>query len=126
MLYRTLAWCAAASGASNAGRDQSRALRMHGKCGPQTGNDPRDPHRPDTRTACRLMLWHTRGERCTTGPVGCGPVQRGSHATGKWLLRNQKMRSYRLHTDSETKTVTIESGCKDTMVMHMGPSPGEL
>ena len=42
------------------------------------------------------------------------------------MLRNQKMRSYRLHTDSETKTVTIEPGCKDTMVMHMGPSPGEL
>ena len=42
------------------------------------------------------------------------------------MLRNQKMRSYRLHTDSETKTVTIEPGCKDTMVIHMGPSPGEL
>ena len=42
------------------------------------------------------------------------------------MLRNRKMRSYRSHTDSETKTVTIEPGCKDTMVMHVDPSPGEM
>ena len=36
------------------------------------------------------------------------------------------MRSYRIHTASETKTVPIESGCKDIMVMHMGSSPGAL
>ena len=58
--------------------------------------------------------------------MGCGPVQRGSRAAGEGLLRNQKMRSYRFHTDSETETVTIEPGYKDTMVMHMGPSPGVL
>ena len=125
MLYRTLAWCAAASGASNAERDQSRALHMHGKRGPQTGNDPRDPHCSGTRTACRQVLWHTRRERRTTGPVGCGPVQRGSHDTGKGLLRNRKMRSYHFRTNSETKTVTIEPGYKDTMVVHMGTSPGK-
>ena len=34
--------------------------------------------------------------------------------------------SYRPHTDSETKTVTIEPNCEDTMVMHMGPGPCEL
>ena len=126
VLYRTLAWCAATSGASDAERDQSRALHMHGKCGPQTGNDPRDRHRPGAPTACRQVLCVARGEGCTKGSVGCGPVQRGSRAAGEGLLRNQKMRSYRFHTDSETETVTIEPGCGDTMVMHMGPSPGEL
>ena len=30
------------------------------------------------------------------------------------------------HTDSETETVTIEPGCGDTMVMHLGLSPSEL
>ena len=58
--------------------------------------------------------------------MGCGPVQRGSRAAGEGLLRNQKMRSYRFHTDSETETVAIEPGCGDTMIMHVGPSPGEL
>ena len=60
------------------------------------------------------------------GPVDCEPAQKGSHDAKEELLRNQKMRSYRPHTDSETKTVTIEPGCGDTMVMHMGPSPSEL
>ena len=36
------------------------------------------------------------------------------------------MRSYRPHTDSETKTVTIEPGCRDTTIVHMSPSPGVL
>jgi hypothetical protein len=67
-----------------------------------------------------------RGERRTTGPVGCGPVQRGSHAIGDGLLRNQNMRSYRFHTASETKTVTIEPAYRNAMVMHVGPSPGQL
>ena len=126
VLYRTLGWCAAASGASNAERDQCRALHMHGKCGPQTGDDPRDPHRPGTRLACRRVLWHTHRERRTTGPVGYGPAQGGSRDAGEGLLRNQKMRSYRPHTASETKTVTIEPGCGNAMVMHLGPSPGAL
>ena len=34
------------------------------------------------------------------------------------------MRSYRPHTDSETKTVTIELGCRDTTIVHTVPSPG--
>ena len=42
------------------------------------------------------------------------------------MLRSQKMQSYRIHTDSETKTVANKPGCKDTMVMHMGPSPDVL
>ena len=42
------------------------------------------------------------------------------------MLRNQKMRSYRIHTASETKTVTIEPGCRDTVILHMGLNPGEL
>ena len=33
---------------------------------------------------------------------------------------------YRPHTDSETKMVTIELGCKDTMIVHMGPGAGLL
>ena len=36
------------------------------------------------------------------------------------------MRSYRIHTDSETETVTIEPGRKGTMVMHVGLSAGAL
>ena len=36
------------------------------------------------------------------------------------------MRSYCSHTASETETVTIEPGCEDAMVMHMGPSLGEM
>ena len=55
VLYRTRAWCAVARGASDAERDQCRALRMHGKHGPQTGDDPRDPHRPGALTACRQV-----------------------------------------------------------------------
>ena len=58
--------------------------------------------------------------------MGCGLAQRDSRAAGEELLRNQKMRSYRIHTDSETKTVAIEPGCGNTMIMHMDPSPGEL
>ena len=126
MLYRTQAWCAVARGASDAERDQSRALRMHGKCSPQTGDDPRDPHRRGALTACRRVLWHTHRERRTTGPVGYGPGQEGSRAAGEELLRNQKMQSYRIHTDSETETVTIEPGCMGTEIMHKGLSPGEL
>ena len=119
-------WCAATYEAKDAERGQSRAACTPGKCGPKTGDDPRDPHQPDTQLACCQVLWHTRGERCTTGPVGCGLGQGGSHAVGEELLRNQKMRSYRPHTASETKTVTIEPGREDTVVMHLGLSPGEL
>ena len=36
------------------------------------------------------------------------------------------MQSYRIHTASETKTVTIEPGYEDTMIVHVGPSPGVL
>ena len=61
-----------------------------------------------------------------TGPVGRGIAQRGTRAAGEGLLRNRKMRSYRIHTDSETKTVAVEPGCGNTMIMHMDPSPGEL
>ena len=124
--YRTLAWCAVAHGASDAERDQSRALRMRGKRGPQTGDDPRDPRRSGVPTACCRVPWHTHWERCTTGPVGRGLAQRGTRASGERLLRNQKMRSYRIHTASETKTVTIEPGREDTVIMHMGSGPGEL
>ena len=124
--YRTLAWRAVARGASDAERDQSRALCVHGKRGPKTGDDPRDPHLPGTQLVCCWVLRHTRRERCTRGTVGRGPAQRGSRAAEEGLLRNRKMRSYRIHTDSETKTVAIETGCKDTMVMHAGPSAGEL
>ena len=124
--YRTLAWCAVAHGASDAERDQSRALRMRGKRGPQTGDDPRDPRRSGVPTACCRVPWHTHWERCTTGPVGRGLAQRGTRASGERLLRNQKMRSYRIHTDSETKTVTIEPSCGDSMVVYVDPSPGEL
>ena len=124
--YRTRAWCAATRGARDAERGQSRALRMHGKRGPQMGDDPRDPHRPGALTARHQVLRHTRRNPCTTGPVGRGPAQRGSRDAGEGLLRYQKMRSYRSHTDSETKTVTIEPGCGGTMVMHTGPGPGEL
>ena len=48
VLYRTLAWCAVARGASDAERDQSRSAYTPGKREPQTGDDPRDPHRPGT------------------------------------------------------------------------------
>ena len=124
--YRTQAWCAVARGASDAERDQSRAACMPGKRGPKTGNDPRDPHRPGALTACRQMLCVARGEGFTTGPMGCGPGQGGSLDTGEGLLRNRKMRSYHSHTDSETRTVTVEPDCKDTTVMHVGPSADEL
>ena len=50
--YRTQAWCAVARGASDAERDQSRALRMHGKREPETGDDPWDPHRLGILTTC--------------------------------------------------------------------------
>ena len=60
------------------------------------------------------------------GPVDCEPAQKGSHDAKEELLRNQKMRSYRPHTDSETKTVTNEPGCRDTMVMHMGSGAAAL
>ena len=36
------------------------------------------------------------------------------------------MRSYHFHTASETKTVTSESDCEDTIIMHKGSSPGAL
>ncbi len=36
------------------------------------------------------------------------------------------MRSYRIHTASETKTVTIKFGHGDTMDMHMGLDTGTL
>ena len=124
MLYRTRTWCVMARGASVAERDQCRALRMRGKHGPQMGDDPWDPHRPGALTTCRQVPWHTHRKRCTTGPVGCGPGQGGSLDAGEGLLRNRKMRSYHSHTDSETKTVTVEPDCKDTMVMHVGSSAG--
>ena len=31
-------------------------------------------------------------QRCTTGPVGCKPAQRGSRAAGEGLFRNREMR----------------------------------
>ena len=60
------------------------------------------------------------------GPPGCGPAHRGSRAAGKGLLRNHEMRSYRPHTSSETKTVTINPGYGDTMAELAGPGPDEL
>ena len=96
--HRTRAWCAATRGARDADRDQSRASRMPGKCGPRTGDDPRDPHRPGALTACHRVLWHTRKERRTTGPVGYGPAQRDFRAAWEELLRNHKMRSYKKKT----------------------------
>ena len=53
-----------------------------GKCDPQTGVEPRGPHLPGTRAACRQVLWQTRGARCKTRPVECRPAQRGSRAAG--------------------------------------------
>ena len=126
MLCRTPVCCDVTHDKEDAERDQSRAAYTPGKREPETGNDPRDPHQWDTRLACRQVLWHTRGEQRTTGPVGHRPAQTGSRATGEGLLRNQKMRSYCSHTDSETETVTIEPGCKDTMVVHIDPNSGVL
>ena len=120
--HRTRAWCAATRGARDADRDQSRASRMPGKCGPRTGDDPRDPHRPGALTACHRVLWHTRKERRTTGPVGYGPAQRDFRAAWEELLRNHKMRSYKKKR-LKNKTVTIKPGCGNTMIMHIGPSP---
>ena len=126
VLYRTLAWCAAASGASNAEQDQYRALHMRGKCSPQTGNNPRDPHQPGIQLACYQVLRVARGERCTTGPMGCRPVQGSSHDAGEGLLRNQKMRSYHFHTDSETEMVTIKPGCGDATAALSGTGASTL
>ena len=124
MLYRTPVWCDVTHDMKDAERGQSQAAYMPGKREPETGNDLRNPHRWDTRLACCQVPWHTRGERRTTGPEDCEHAQKGSHDAKEELLQNQKMRSYRPHTDSETKTVTIEPGCRDTTIVHTVPSPG--
>ena len=104
--YRTQAWCAVTVARGTLNGTSPGLQAQPGKCGPQTKDTPPDPHHPGTQMACCQVLWHTRGDRCTTGPVGCGPSQKGSCAVGKGFLRNHKMRSYRPHTSSETRFPT--------------------
>ena len=46
--------------------------------------------------------------------------------SGRGCSETEKCGHTAPHTDSETETVTIDPGCGDTMVMHVGSGPGEL
>ena len=73
------------------------------------------------RHAVECCVVRTWGAMCN-GTSGLQARVRGLPCCRGDLLRNREMRSYRPHTDFETKTVTIdEPGCKDTMIMHMDP-----
>ena len=106
MPYRTRTWCDVTCGARDTERDQCRALRVHGKCGPQTGEDP---HHPVTRKACRRVLWHTCGKRCIRDqwaagsgkkapvPPGrcCSETKKCGHTASTPTLRQKRLRSSR-------------------------------
>ena len=88
--FTVFPWCAAKRGTKDAEKDQSRALRRHGKCGPQTGDDPWDPHRPGAQTACRQVMWHTPGSDAQRDQWAAGPRKGASVMPGKGCCETAK------------------------------------
>ena len=88
--FTVFPWCAAKRGTKDAEKDQSRALRMHGKCGPQTGDDPWDPHRPGAQTACRQVMWYTPGSDAQRDQWAAGPRKGASVMPGKGCSETAK------------------------------------
>ena len=96
----------------NAGQKRETTLGTH---------IARAPERP----AARCYGTHA-GSNTQRDQWAAGPCKEAHVMPGRGCSETKKCGHTAPHTDSETETVTIEPGCGDTMVMHVGPNPDEL